>query len=148
MTTVKIKLLKGGIMPVKATEGAAAYDCFVYDGIEEVCYETHVIIKCPLGFCIEIPKGYVGYLMPRSSIYKTPFQLANSVGVIDSDYRGEVVACFRLSYKAIISGEEFYNIGERCCQLIIMELPSIELEIVSELSETLRADGGFGSTGK
>jgi dUTP pyrophosphatase len=86
----------------------------------------------------------VGLLFPRSSISKTKQILANHVGVIDSGYRGELKVRFKtLNWDC----GEIYRIGDRVCQLIIIPHPSIELEEVSELSETHRSDSGFGSSG-
>jgi dUTP pyrophosphatase len=92
---------------------------------------------------MEIPKGYVGLLFPRSSISKTDHFLRNSVGVIDSGYRGEIK--LRMSIPAL--GENEYVIGDKVGQLILMKLPWVEIEEVKELSDTDRGEGGFGSTG-
>lgn len=112
------------------------------------------------GLAIEIPKGYVGLLFPRSSICKQNQYLTNSVGVLDSNYRGEVKFKFKfgigLEYDLDILNKEFhpitsynfYEVGDRIGQLIIMPYPNIEFEEVDELSSTNRGEGGFGSTGK
>lgn len=91
---------------------------------------------------IEIPYGYVGLLFPRSSISKKNMTLANSVGVVDSGYRGEV--CLR--FKPSTGGRDIYDVGDRVGQLVIIPYPTIEFEESDELSETARGDGGFGST--
>jgi dUTP pyrophosphatase len=93
------------------------------------------------GLAIEIPKGYVGLLFPRSSIYKTSQALTNSVGVIDSGYRGEIMMKFT-------RGINHYCIGDRIGQIMILPYPQIEFEEVEKLSETNRGSGGFGSTGE
>lgn len=96
------------------------------------------------GIAVEIPEGYVGLVFPRSSICKTSLMMSNSVGVIDSGYRGEITVVFRdmkSSYKA-------YLPGDRIAQLIIMPCPKVEPVFVDELSETERGEGGYGSTGK
>ena len=95
------------------------------------------------GLAVEIPEGYVGLLFPRSSISNTGLILANSVGVIDSGYRGEIK--FRFKY---IPDTADYDIGDRIGQLIILPYPSIETEEVEELNSTERGEGGFGSSGK
>ena len=92
---------------------------------------------------MEIPEGYVGLVFPRSSISKTDHYLRNSVGVIDSGYRGEIK--IRMS-TPLLGGVE-YKEGDRIAQLIIMKLPWVNIEEVEELSDTDRGDGGFGSTG-
>jgi dUTP pyrophosphatase len=97
------------------------------------------------GIAMEIPEGHVGLLFPRSSISKTNLSLRNSVGVIDSNYRGEIMLKF-------LDLEEmddllWYLPGNKIGQIMIIERPQIELEEVEELSETDRGGGGFGSTG-
>ena len=96
------------------------------------------------GLAIEIPKGYVGLLFPRSSVYKTGQQLSNSVGVIDSGYRGEIM----LKYTREIESEKVaFKPGDRVGQIIILPYPEIEFQEVQSLSETQRGKGGYGSTG-
>lgn len=97
------------------------------------------------GLAVEIPEGYVGLIFPRSSIYKTDLKLSNSVGVIDSGYRGSIKANF---YYDDFDTTTPYKVGDRIMQLIILPYPQIELEEVDELSDTSRGSGGFGSSGK
>jgi len=92
---------------------------------------------------MEMPEGYVGLIFPRSSISKTDHYLRNSVGVIDSGYRGEIKV--RMS-TPLLGGVE-YKVGDRVAQLVIMKLPWVNLQEVDELSDTDRGEGGFGSTG-
>lgn len=135
---VKFKLLyEDSVMPFYATEDSAGLDCTVHsNGVENNAYFAK------LGFAVEIPKGYVGLLFPRSSIYKREnLIMSNSVGVIDSDYRGEVVAHFATT------GIVPYHVGERCCQLIIVPYPKITPIVADELSITKRGENGHGSTG-
>jgi dUTP pyrophosphatase len=94
------------------------------------------------GLAIEIPEGHVGLLFPRSSISKTVLSLANSVGVIDSGYRGSIMFKFRYPEEGMV-----YDVGDRVGQIIIMPYPTIEFEETEELSSTERGQGGFGSTG-
>lgn len=96
------------------------------------------------GLAFEIPKGYVGLLVPRSSCSKMDIQMPNSIGVIDSDYRGEVKVIFR----ATMSNPITYNIGDRVAQLLIVPIELATFTEVGELSDTERGCGGFGSTGK
>lgn len=91
---------------------------------------------------LEIPEGYVGLVFPRSSISELDLSLANSVGVIDSGYRGEV----KCRFKRLDSAEYTYKIGDRIAQLIIIPIPNIEFEESEELTKTERNWGGFGST--
>lgn len=136
---VKIKKLNdSAVIPVKAHPTDAGMDLVatsrtIKDNI--VTYGT--------GLAFEIPKGYVGLVFPRSSIYKTNMDLCNSVGVIDSGYRNEVLAKFYLGEVSAL-----YNIGDRIAQMIIMPYPEIEFEESEELSSSDRGEGGFGSSGK
>lgn len=102
-------------------------------------------IEFGTGLAIEIPEGYVGLIFPRSSISKTAMILANSVGVIDSGYRGEIK--FRFKSNNLYTGKN-YKVGEKVGQLIIIPYPQIELEEVDELSDSERGTGGYGHTGK
>ena len=135
---VKIKKLNpNAVIPTYAKQGDAGMDLVAtsmkFDGTQ-ITYGT--------GLAMEIPKGFVGLIFPRSSIRKTDLILSNSVGVIDSGYRGEIQATFKRS------GVYAYAVGDRICQIMIIPHPPIEFEEVDELSDTERGDGGFGSTGK
>lgn len=146
MVNLKIKKLnQNAVVPKYATDSAAGMDLtatsekFFADG--PVSY-----IEYGTGLSVEIPEGYVGLLFPRSSISSgTSLSLANSVGVIDSDYRGEIK--FRFRNLMFGSGRK-YNIGDRIGQLIILPYPKFEVEEVDELNDTDRGSGGFGSTNK
>jgi dUTP pyrophosphatase len=98
------------------------------------------------GIAVEIPEGMVGLVFPRSSVRNFPLIMSNSVGVIDSGYRGEVMVTFNLTSKEWFT--DLYKVGDRIAQLVIMPVPLIEYMIVDELSETERGTGGHGSTGK
>ena len=142
MEKVKIKRLhKDAVIPSYSRQGDAGMDLVAtsrfYDDFDNVCYGT--------GLAIEIPEGYVGLLFPRSSISKTDLTLRNSVGIIDSGYRGEITFKFN---NILMSSCEPYNVKERIGQLIIMPYPTIEFEEVEELSTTERGVQGFGSSGK
>jgi dUTP pyrophosphatase len=89
---------------------------------------------------VEIEEGYVGLLFPRSSISNTGHRLLNSVGVIDSGYRGEIKV--RLSWTPLNA----YKVGDKIAQLVILKLPSVDIEEVAELDASERNEGGFGST--
>ena len=101
-----------------------------------------------MGISLEIPEGFVGLVFPRSSIRKTNLQLSNSVGVIDSGYRGELQATFNKIQGVTEGVRERYLIGDRVCQIMIIPHPPIQFEEVEELTNTERGEGGFGSTGK
>lgn len=138
---LKIKLIENGKCPVRKHETDAGIDCYARDC--QINWETG-IVKYPLGFSMEIPDGYVGLVFPRSSVKDKTLCLANCVGVVDSSYRGEVVAVFRITDR---SKRELYPIGDRVCQIIIMPYPKVDINVVDELSSTERGEGGFGSTG-
>lgn len=106
--------------------------------------ETSKYIEYGTGLSFEIPEGYVGLLFPRSSISKYDLNLANSVGVLDSGYRGEVK--FRFKKTNQTSSAKYYEVGDKIGQIIIVPYPQIKF-IEDELSETDRNIGGFGSTG-
>lgn len=100
--------------------------------------------KIPLGIAVEIPKGHMGLLVPRSSISKTPLRCANSVGIIDADYRGEL----SIVYENVSCKDYEVARGDRIAQLIIVPIAIVDVEEAQTLSETERGDGGYGSTGK
>ena len=95
---------------------------------------------------VEIPEGYVGLVFPRSSNRKTEAYLTNSVGVIDSGYRGEIMFSFKNRDRRV--DEQPYKVGDRLGQIIIMPYPQVEFEEVEDLEESNRGEGGHGSTGK
>nr|UVX61736.1 MAG: dUTPase [Bacteriophage sp.] len=98
------------------------------------------------GLAMEIPKGYVGLLFPRSSNRKTEAYLTNSVGVIDSGYRGEIMFSFKNRDRRV--DEQPYKVGDRLGQIIIIPYPQVEFEEVESLEESNRGEDGHGSTGK
>lgn len=151
---MKVRIKKvhpDAVIPRYAKDGDAGLDLTAtsmsYDEYGNICYGT--------GLAFEIPKGYVGLIFPRSSICKEQLLLSNSVGVIDSGYRGEVSFKFKPSLaldplQCVTDRKLYgvYKVGERVGQMIIMPYPSIEFEEVDDLSETERGDGGYGSSGK
>ena len=137
------KLVDGAVAPYQATKGSAGWDLTATSG--ELIKDKKAIYGT--GLAVEIPKGYVGLLFPRSSIHNKTLRLSNSVGVIDSDYRGEVKAIFDRS-ASCPRDCELYQVGDRICQLIILPVPTIEWEESEELTNTTRGEGGYGSTGR
>lgn len=137
------KLVSHAIIPEYANPGDAGMDLYATDYGES---EDGLYLEYGTGLAFEIPKGYVGLIFPRSSISKTPLSLANSVGIIDSGYRGEI--SFR--FKRIIEDREHleYQAGDRIGQLMVIPIPRLELEeTTNDLSETVRGIGGYGSSG-
>ena len=146
MLQVNIKKLSdNAVIPTYAKDGDAGMDLTAtsksYDDHGNVCYGTSL--------AFEIPKGFVGLLFPRSSNTKKDLILGNSVGVLDSGYRGEVVFKFREllpSERDIEFGAREYEVGDRIGQIIIMPHPQIMFNVVDELSNSDRGVGSFGST--
>lgn len=160
------KLHKDAVTPSYSKKGDAGLDLVAtsmsFDNDGNIVYGT--------GLAFEIPEGYVGLLFPRSSNAKTNLYLTNSVGVLDSGYRGEVM----FKYKAVHNVTSYlkwfwrnkimkkknaytrvhtlasnpYIVGDRIGQIIIIPYPQIEFEEVEELTKTERGDGSYGSTGK
>lgn len=136
---VKIKQLdERSVVPRYSIEGDAGLDLVAIDH-EKDKFGNHVY---KTGLAIEIPEGYVGLLFPRSSISRTGMSLRNAVGVVDSNYREEIL--FKFSFDDGINPP--YFVGERVAQLLILPYPHIELVVSDTLSDTSRK-GGFGSTG-
>jgi dUTP pyrophosphatase len=98
------------------------------------------------GIAVEIPEGMVGLVFPRSSVRNTDLMMANSVGVIDSGYRGEIMVTFNIK-PALLDKRKMYSLGDRIAQLLIIPVPLIQYKEVDELSETQRGTDGHGSTG-
>ena len=142
------KLVENAVIPTYKTVGAAGMD-LTATSTEFIDYGNQ--LKAYTGIAVEIPKGYVGLLFPRSSIVKTNNRLGNCVGVIDSDYRGEITFVFDITNidKELISDYDYnYKSRDRVGQLVILPFPKVELEEVDELSDTERGIGGYGHTGK
>ena len=145
------KIHPDAVVPTYAIEGDAGMDLtatsMYFDEYGNICYGV--------GLAFEIPKGYVGLIFPRSSNCKNQLLLSNSVGVIDSGFRGEVSVRFKPSIaldedKISILRRKYsiYSVGDRVAQIIIMPYPQIEFELVEELNQTKRGEGGYGSSGK
>lgn len=143
---VKIKKLdKNAVIPSYAKHGDAGMDITAISK----SYDEHGNIVYGTGLAFEIPNGYAGFLFPRSSNTKKDLVLGNSVGVIDSGYRGEVVFKFKSTINNdhdYVYGLNEYQIGDRVGQIVIMPVPKIEFVEVDELSSSDRGVGSFGST--
>lgn len=138
-------------LPRYATDGAACFDIKVL--CEKDCDPTrwkltifNDSIVCRTGLSVEVPPGYALMLYSRSGHgFKDDVRLANCVGVIDSDYRGELMV--KLTCDSL-DGEFTVNAGDRIVQGMLVPAPQHELEWADELSDTARGAGGFGHTGK
>lgn len=146
MEALKIKKVRENAkVPQRATEGSAGLDlCAAID--EPILLKKGATAVIPTGIAIALPSsGYGAFVFPRSGLaVKHGIGLLNSVGVIDSDYRGEIMV------GVINQIDEEYTIqpGERIAQMVIMPVSTMPVEEVCELDETERGAGGFGSTGK
>lgn len=135
------KLHSAAGLPKKAKDNDACWDL--------VCTEAHTeagLVVYRTGLAIAIPEDHVGLIFPRSSISNTDLLLANSIGVIDPGYTGEIVLKMRVLPTSGRACE--YGPGERVGQLMIIPRPYLEFEEVEELPRSERGLGGFGSTGK
>lgn len=138
---MKIKLAPGATAPTRATDGSAGYDLY---STESLHLEGGQRALVSTGVSIAVPTGYVGLLFARYGMAWSGVNLGNSVGVIDSDYTGEIKVMlnnYDLDTKLIGS-------GQLVAQLVLVPIITPELEVVDALDETGRADGAFGSTGK
>lgn len=143
---MKVKRVhKDAILPTYGTEGSGALDFYA---AEDVTVWEERTYRIGLGVALEVPVGYVLQLVPRSSMgVDTPLRMPNSMGVIDSDYRGEVAAIYvNDETKGMIPYQ--INKGDRIAQGYLVATPKINLVEVEELSDTDRGEKGFGSTGK
>ena len=138
---VRVKLVEGGKLPAYKRDGDACLDCCARLASRSITIPAHSRCLVNLGFMLEIPYGWEGIIRPRSGL--TSIEVDEAIGTIDSNYRGEVKAC-------VINcsdGDFTVNNGDRICQMAIREAPRVNLFVVDELSDTVRGDAGFGSTG-
>jgi dUTP pyrophosphatase len=139
---IKVKrCLPGVLIPKVGSEDAAGMDFYQPEGVVIEPPQTQYVT---LGLAMEIPKGFMLMLAPRSSMSKTPLVIPNSFGVIDADYRGEIKGIFKNT------SDDAYLIqkGDRLVQGILVPVGALKLLEVEELTETARGTGGIGSTGK
>jgi len=136
------KLFPDAKLPTRATPDSAGLDMYAHS---EKPYGS-CMVEYGTGIAVEIPEGYTGFLFPRSSITERSMRLANCVGVLDPDYRGEIK--FRFDDLNLPDSYKNYEVGERIGQLILLQTPRFEVVEVEELSQTERGSQGFGSSGK
>lgn len=123
--------------PIKSHESDAGFD---FHCTKIVVHDKYLAYHT--GIAIEMHRGMVGLAFPRSSVIEKDMMLKNSVGVIDADYRGEIIFMYNKF------GDEIFKVGERVGQLVFLELPTVHLiETTSDLNKTDRGTGGFGSSG-
>lgn len=154
------KLHENAVPPSYSKPGDAGLDL---TSVSSQYVEQHAYQEHSTGIAVEIPSGYVGLVFPRSSISDKSVTLGNAVAVIDSNYRGEIKLRFKIDANAALDfvataldqkdfAENYkskpYEIGDKIGQLIIIPYPTIDLEEVEELSDSVRGNKGFGSSGK
>ncbi len=147
MQTLKIKpLVANFLAPEYKSQFSAGFDIYLQEDVDLTIGEHNII---HLGFASEVPQGYVALLLPRSSFGIKGGMVRNTVGVIDSDYRGEWIAhitfdtCGNNKEGSVIS----YKRGDRILQCLLVPVASAQITVTNTLSETTRGTGGFGSTG-
>lgn len=135
---IKIKKLNPEAkIPSYAHPGDAGMDVYAVSK-----NETEKFIEYGTGLAFELPTNHVLLVFPRSSISNTDLSLTNCVGVLDTGYRGELKMRFRKT------GEVDYAVGDRIGQILVLPYPEIDFEEAEDLADSVRGEGGFGSTGK
>lgn len=145
---VKVRRLHpDAVLPSKAHPTDAGFDLtcigdLEYDDCGNLVYRT--------GLSFEIPEGYAGFIFPRSSVAKKDLILTNCVGIIDSGFRGEVLAKFKPLIPITSAHDAIYAYrkGERFAQMVILPYPEVVFDEVDNLAESDRGEGGYGSSGK
>ena len=140
---MKIKLLSNKAkIPTRGSEEAAGWDLYA---ATDAIIPPHSTVKVSTDIAIEIPNGQFGAVFARSGLAtKQGLRPANCVGVIDSDYRGPVIVALHNDTDQV---KEIFS-GDRIAQLVFIQYSSWDWEVVDELSDTNRGDGGFGHSGK
>lgn len=138
------KLDDKAIIPTRGSQHAAGYDLYAC-AEEDVIIPPHSTVKVGTGIAMAIPEGYFGAVYARSGLSsKQGLRPANCVGVVDSDYRGEIIVALHNDTDA----DETIDKNERIAQLVVMPFLSVEFQEAEALNATERGSGGFGSTGK
>lgn len=136
------KLNPEAVIPKYLTIGSAGFDFYC---LEDNWIDINSTVILKTGLSVEIPEGYFMSIVPRSSTgLKTPLRQANSYGVIDSDYRGELGLLFTNTSNTPYKVSK----GDRIAQGFLLPVVQFKIEEVNEINETVRGEGGFGSTGK
>lgn len=150
------KLHQGAVLPSYATPGAACFDLVALTVGGAYKVGTHVDVghpvTCGTGLAFDIPAGHVMLIFSRSGHgFKHGVRLSNCVGVIDSDYRGEVMVQLTQDERLDDAGYDmdysFIKPGDRIAQAMLVPIPRVELAEADDLTSTERGAGGFGSTG-
>ncbi|MBE6797867.1 MAG: dUTP diphosphatase [Ruminococcaceae bacterium] len=141
---VKIKKLnQNAILPTYGSPFAAGADLYACEG-KEITIEAGKTVLVHTGIALEIPEGYAGFIYARSGIAsKRGLAPANKVGVVDSDYRGEIMVALHNHSDEVQTIAD----GERIAQMVIAPYLAVNFILADELDDTVRGTGGFGSTG-
>ena len=145
MPKIAVKKLKeDAILPTYGSEFAAGADLYALPSDGEIVFAPHETKLIHTGLAMEIPEGYAGLIYARSGLAsKRSLAPANKVGVVDADYRGEIMVALH-NHSAV---EQKIAAGERVAQLVVAPFLKAKFEEADELSTTVRGVGGFGSTG-
>ena len=145
MQTVKIKKLNNSaIVPTYGSEFSAGADLYACTNGETLEFKPNETLLVKTGISMEIPEGFVGLIYARSGLAtKRGLAPANKVGVVDADYRGEIMVALHNHSDKL----QFVEDGERIAQMVIAPFLKANFELTDELSDTVRGEGGFGSTG-
>lgn len=140
------KLTTTAITPTYGTKNSAGADLYIdLQDTDVLTIKAGQTVMCHTGISVAIPEGHVGLIFARSGLAcKNNLAPANKVGVIDSDYRGELIVALHNHGNE----DKIVKIGDRIAQFMILPYPKVEFEEVDELDSTDRGEGGFGSTGK
>ena len=139
-----LRLTDSAKLPDRGSAFAAGYDLFA-DVAEDVTILPHETKMIGTGLAMEIPEGYFGGIFARSGLSaKEGLRPANCVGVVDSDYRGEIKVALHNDGEV----PRVVTSAEKIAQLVVVPFLAVDFNEVSELSDTVRGAGGFGSTGK
>lgn len=145
MKLLRVTTEDKNLLPTRAHPTDAGLDL---KAAKETTLRWDEITRVGTGIKVEIPKGYVGLVYPRSGLaVNYGINLANSVGVIDSDYRGEIICALKYRQPGRNSGYYVVKKYERIAQLVIVPIALPEVVHVKELENTVRGEGGFGSSG-
>lgn len=137
------KLNEDAVIPTYGSEYAAGFDLYSVSN-EEITIKAHETVLVKTGLAMEIPEGYAGFIFARSGLAtKKGLAPANKVGVVDADYRGEVMVALHNH----TNEDKTIEAHERIAQMVIMPFLAANFIEVDELSDTVRGSGGFGSTG-
>lgn len=137
---LKVKLLSpNAFVPVRAEPGAAGYDLRTQ---EDFCLLGNSTVVVSIGIAIEVPEEHFGHILERSSLALKRIKVGG--GVVDGSYRGEVKVILHNLSADLID----FKRGDKVAQLVLQRIAEADVEVVEELSETVRGSGGFGSTGR